>query len=432
MSVKAPSQAARTAPLWRDRRFATYWVGQGVSQLGDRVYELALPLTAVTMLHASSIEVGVLISAVWAPNLLSLLTGAWVDRRRRKQPLLVLSDLIQSVAILSLPLVYWLGTITLAQLFVVALVVGVGGTLYQTAYPTFFVALVRRDQYVEANSLLSVTRSSSFIAGPALAGLLVQVLTAPVAIFADSISFLVSAVLIRRVRIDEPEPQPQEGRLVRHAMDGMRYLWRHPYMSASLRCCTCLNFFSFMATALLVLFASRHLELSAAVIGLAFGVGAAGGLMGAVLAGPTSQRLGVGPTIALGTVLFSAPVAVLPLASGSPWTKGAVLAGVEMLSAAGIMLFDVNLNALQTAVTSDAMRSRVSGAFSSVNYGIRPLGGIVGGLAGDLIGIGPTLVVAAIGGSLSGLWLLRSPILGTRTIDELHPLESQPRLTPAQ
>ena len=373
-----------------------------------------------------SAEVGVLTAAVWAPNLLSLLTGAWVDRRRRKQPLLVLGDLIQSAAILSLPLIYWLGSITLVQLFVVALVAGAGGTLYQTAYPNFFVALVKRDQYVEANSLLSVTRSGSFIAGPALAGLLVQVLTAPVAMFVDSVSFLASAVLIRRVRVDEPEPEPREGRLLRQAVEGMRYLWRHPYMSASLRCCTCLNFFSFVATALLVLFASRHLGLSALVIGLAFGVGAVGGLVAAVFAGWISRRLGVGPTIAVGAVLVSAPIALLPLAAGSTWTKGAVLAGVEMLSAAGIMLFDVNLNALQTAVTSDAMRSRVSGAFSSVNYGIRPLGGIVGGIVGDLIGIGPTLVIAAIGGSLSVLWLLRSPIIGTRTIDELHPLEPQP------
>lgn len=224
------------------------------------------------------------------------------------------------------------------------------------------------------NTLLSATRPGSFIAGPALAGVLVHVLTAPAAMFVDSVSFLASAALIQRVRVHEAEPATAEGRLVRHAMDGMRYLWHHPYLSASLRCCICLNFFSFVVTALLILFASAPLGLSAMVIGLAFGLGAVGGLAGALLAGRTSRRLGVGPTIALGAVLFSAPAALLPLASGSASTKGAVLAGVEMLSAAGIILFDESLNALQNAVTTDAMRSRVSGAFSSVNYGIRPLG----------------------------------------------------------
>jgi len=111
-----------------------------------------------------------------------------------------------------------------------------------------------------------------------------------------------------------------------------------------------------------------------------------------------------------------------PLASGTVWTRAGVLGLVEFLSGMGVMLFDVNLNALQTAVTPDEMRSRVAGAFSSVNYGIRPLGAVVGGLCGQLIGVGPTMVAAAVGGSLSFLWLLRSPIITTRTIDELEPV----------
>ncbi len=119
-------------------------------------------------------------------------------------------------------------------------------------------------------------------------------------------------------------------------------------------------------------------------------------------------------------MLFSAPFAFLPLAAGADWPAVLVLAGVEALSGAGVMLFDVNLNALQTAVTSDDMRSRVSGAFTTVNYGIRPLGAVVGGIAGEFLGIAPTLVVAAIGGSLALLWLLPSPIIRTRTIDELE------------
>jgi len=145
-----------------------------------------------------------------------------------------------------------------------------------------------------------------------------------------------------------------------------------------------------------------------------------GGLAGALLAPRVGRRLGTGPTIALGVVLFSAPVGFLPLAAGADWAAVFALAGVEALSGAGVMLFDVNLNALQTAVTSDDMRSRVSGAFTTVNYGIRPLGAVVGGVAGEVLGISPTLVVAAIGGSLSLLWLVRSPIIRARTIDELE------------
>jgi len=381
--------------LWRDPRFATYWGGQTVSQLGDRISELALPLIAVTMLHASPTVVGLLTAAVWAPNLLSLVVGAWVDSQQRKRRLLIWADLLQAGVILSLPLAYHLGEVTLVHLFAVALLAGAGSVLYQTAYPTFFVSLVRRDQYLEANSLLSGTRSGSFIVGPALAGGLIQVLTAPVAVLLDGVSFLVSAVLIGRVQVDEVtrarDEQPE--RLLRRAADGMRFLVRHPYLKASLACATTINFFSFVVSALVILFASRTLGLPAGTIGLAFGI-----------------------------VLFTAPLALLPLASGTVWTRAGVLGLVEFLSGMGVMLFDVNQNALQTAVTPDEMRSRVAGAFSSVNYGIRPLGAVVGGLCGQLIGVGPTMVAAAVGGSLSFLWLLRSPIITTRTIDELEPV----------
>lgn len=415
-----------TARLWRDRRFATYWGGQTVSQLGDRVSELALPLIAVTMLHASPTAVGLLTAAVWAPNLLSLFVGAWVDQQQHKRRLLIWADLLQAVVILSLPIAYLTSRITFAHLVVVALVAGSGAVLYHTAYPTFFVALVRRDQYLEANSLLSATRSGSFIAGPALAGGLIQALTAPVAVLVDGVSFLVSALMIGHVRVDEPvragDEDPES--LLRRSRAGMRFLLWHPYLKASLRCATTLNFFSFVVSALVILFASRSLGLSAGTIGLAFGIGATGGLVGAVLASRVARRWGVGRTIAVGAVLFCAPLALLPLAAGPVWTKAGVLGLVEFLSAVGVMLFDVNLNALQTAVTPDEMRSRVAGAFSTVNYGIRPLGAVVGGVSGQLIGIGPTMVLAAIGGSLSFLWLLRSPIISTRTIDELDPVRA--------
>lgn len=410
--------------LYRDRRFATYWTGQAVSELGDRVSELAIPLIAITSLHAGSVEVGVLTAAVWAPQLLSLFTGAWVDQQSRKRRLLIASDLVQGLAVVTLPLAYWLGAVTLTQLIVVALVAGAGRTLAQTAYSPFFASLVRRDQYVEANSLLSGTRSGSFVVGPALGGALVQALTAPVAMLVDAISFGVSALMTSRVHVVERPPSDRSDSLLRRAAGGARYLWAHPYMSASLRCCSTLNFFSFMAAALVVLYASRTLGLSAGAIGLALGVGAVGGVFGAVLASRIDRLLGTGRTIAVGAVLFSAPFALIPMASGSDLAKASVLATAEAIGGLGIMLFDINLNALQTAVVHEDMRSRVSGAFSTVNYGIRPLGALAGGVAGDIFGVGPTLVVAAIGGSLSVVWLLRSPIISTRTIEELEPVNA--------
>lgn len=414
------TEATEKAPLWRDGRFATYWVGQGISQFGDRITELALPLIAVTALHAGAPTVGLLTAAVWAPNLLSLFVGTWVDHQVRKRRLLIVADLLRCVVLLTLPVAHFLGAITMTQLFAVALLAGVGQVLYQTSYPSFFVGLVRRDQFVEANSLLSGTRSASFVAGPAVAGGLIQAVTAPVAMLVDAVTFAVSAVLIGRVRVpDLPVDTTNEAGLLRRARDGMGLVLQDRYLRASLACATTINLFNLMAGALLILFASRELGLSAGVIGLALGIGATGGLLGTVLAGRLTRRIGLGRTIALGAVVFSAPFALLPLAGGPTWSRAGVLALVEFISALGVMWLDIPLNALMTAVTPDGVRSRVSGAFSSVNYGIRPLGAVLGGLVGEWIGLAPTMVVAAVGGSLSVLFLLWSPVFSTASIEEL-------------
>jgi MFS family permease len=417
--VNAATQEHR--PLWRDRRFSRYWLGQGISQFGDRITELALPLIAVTTLHSSAPVVGALTAAVWAPNLLSLVVGSWVDHQERKRRLLVAADLLRALVLLSLPVAHWLGLVTIGQLFVIALVAGLGQVLYQTAYPSFFVALVRRDQYVEANSLLSTTRSISFVAGPAAAGGLVQVLTAPVALLVDAVTFLVSAVLIRGVEVDDAVVD-REGAapLLRRAGEGMRLVARHPYLRVSLACATTVNFFNFVFAALLLLFASRELHLSAGVIGLALGIGATGGLLGAVTAGRVTATIGMGRTIMVGVVLFAAPVALLPLAGGPLWSRAGMLALVEFVTGLGVMWLDVPLNALQTAVTPDDSRSRVAGAFSTVNYGVRPLGALLGGFLGAWIGIAPTIEIAAAGGTLAVLWLVGSPIARTRSLDDLE------------
>jgi predicted MFS family arabinose efflux permease len=257
------------------------------------------------------------------------------------------------------------------------------------------------------------------------------VLTAPVAMLVDAVTFAASAVLIGGVRVQDP-PVDLDGAppLLKRAREGMALVLRHPYLRVSLGFATTVNFFSFVWAAVLVLYASRHLGLSAGVIGLALGIGASGGLLGAVLARRVTGRLGVGRTIMLGSVLFAAPVALLPLADGPLWARAAVLGLVEFVGGLGVMWLDVPLNALQTAVIPDEVRSRVAGAFSSVNYGVRPLGAVLGGFLGEWIGVAPTLVVAAAGGALAVLWLVGSPIGRTRTIEELDGVAEAVRRDP--
>jgi len=376
------------ASLWRDRAFRIFWSAQSVSELGDRITELALPLIAVTLLEATPAEVGLLTAAVWLPNILSLFIGTWVDQRRNKRGLMIAADLARLLVLGSLPLSAWLGWVSLAQLYAIAILAGTAHVVFNTAYAAFFVRLVSRDHFLEANSKLSATRSISFMAGPALGGVLIQWLTAPIAVLVDAASFAFSAVQLGRLRTPVVEPEPAAESLFRRARAGMGYLLRHPYLRASLATATTVNFFNFIGSALIILFASRDLALPAGVIGLAMGIGATGGLIGAVAAEPLTRMFGAGRLIAIGAVVFPGAIAIAAVATGPIWLRSAVLAAAEFVGAFAVMCFDVPLNALQASVTDEQMRSRVSGAFSSINYGIRPLGAVLGGLLGTWLEIG--------------------------------------------
>jgi MFS family permease len=424
MSAPAATVTTGNASLRTDARFRSYWASSAISQFGDRITELALPLIAITVLHASTSEVGFLTAAVWLPYVGALFVGAWVDRRPHKRRVQVTADLTRAVLLISLPVAAWLGVLTLAQLFVIAGLAGLAEVFFNTASPNVFVDLVARESYLAANSKLSSVRSASFLAGPAVGGFLIQALTAPVAVLLDAISFLGSAFLLGRIPLAEPAPTiaPVES-LLHSAAQGFSFVRRHLFLRSSLACATTLNFFSFVGAALLILFASRELGLSATVIGLSLGTGAIGGLVAAVLAPRLGTRFGIGPVIITGTVIAAAGLGIVAFASGSTLAKAMFFAAAEFVSGVGIMAFDVNLNAVQTSVTPDDLRSRSSGAFSTVNYGVRPIGAVVGGILGTTIGVRPTLALAAVGMALSCLWLIASPIRAVRKMEQLDDID---------
>ena len=422
--MSRPRTKVSYVTIRRNRPFLRYWLGNGVSQFGDQVSALALPFMAATMLDASPVQVGTLTAAVWAPNLLSLFLGTWVDQHRHHQGLLIVANLSQSLAVAAVPLALLVGHLSLPVLYAVALVLGAGGTLYDTSYPGFFARLVPKRQYVAANSLLSTTQSTSNLAGPALGGALIQVLSAPVAMVVDAASFLFSATMTRTVRLDDETTTGAHGApepFLRRLRLGATYLTRHQYLRASLGCSIGMNFAAFIVQALLVLYATRDLNLGAGQLGLALGIGAIGGLLGAATASRIARRIGTGPTIIVGAVLYCIPFAGLALANSQATAAAAMiaLASVELVSGFGIMLFDINNNAVRTAVTRDDMRSRVSGAYSTVNYGIRPLGALAGGFLAAEIGIPATFVLASILGSLSVVWLITAPVIRIRAVNDL-------------
>jgi MFS family permease len=395
-------------PLLRRGDFRRFWLGQTVSLLGDQIGLIALPLAAVLVLDAGAAEMGYLGAAALVPNLLfSVHAGALVDRRGKRRRTMIAADLGRAALIATVPLAYALGALTMGQLYVVAFVAGTLSVLFSVAYPTLFVALVSRERYVEASSLVNGSRALSFVGGSSLGGLLVHAFSAPFALLADAVSFLVSALFLARVAPDEPPPEaPERG----HVAAGARFIWRTPIMRATLGATATLNFLNFAFFALFVLYATESLGVGAGTLGLVLGAGAVGGLVGAVVTGRLSRRIGLGPAAVLGCFLFPAPLVLVPLADGPRLLVLALLFLAEFGAGLGVMILDISVGSIFAALVPDRLRGRVSGAYLLVNYGVRPLGSLTGGLLGATLGLRPTLWIASVGALAGVLWLLPSPL----------------------
>jgi MFS family permease len=382
-------------PLTRQPLFVRYWIGQSVSVFGDQISALAIPLTAILALDASALEVGILASLAWLPHLLfSLPAGVWIDRRAHKRVNMIVADLFRAAALATIPVAWWFGALSMWQLLAVAFAVGALTVFFDLSSATFFVALVDRSQFVDANSKFSTTRSLSYIAGPTTAGLLVQALTAPVAVAVDALSFVGSAIALRGVKVREPKVEHNGTSARADLREGFRYLARQPVLRAGVACTSTINFFSFFVFAIFVLYASRTLGLGAGAIGLILGAASFGALAGALVAPRVGRRLGIGRAVVVGSVLFPAPMALFPLAHGPHWLSGTMLLAGEFLASVGVMIFDVNQNSLFAIIIPDAVRSRVVGVARFFNYGTRPFGALLGGVLGAAIGLRPTLWIA--------------------------------------
>jgi MFS family permease len=404
-------------PLLRtNANFRRFFLGQSVSMLGDRISELALPLTAVLALHANAGQMGALTTAYLLPNLLfSLHAGAWVDRRGRRRKTMLVTDLGRALLIASVPVAYAFGHLTWAQLYIVAFLTGTLSVVFFVAFGAMIQMVVPRDGYVAANSLVHGSRAFSFLAGNSVGGVLVQLLRGPYALAADAFSFIWSALFLGRMQIDEPPGAAHEAGGV---TAGARWIKNNAIFRSELLGVATINFFNFMFFALFVLYATRHLHVRPATLGLVLGAGSIGTLGGSFITARIARRLGVGPTFVLGCFLFPAPLIIVPAAGGPHWLVIGCLFVAEFCSGVGLMLLDIMAGTISAGLIPPVLRSRVSGAFMVVNYGVRPLGTTVAGVLGSTVGLRPTLWIATVGGLLGLLWLLPSPVMTLADVPE--------------
>jgi len=399
--------ASRTPALLQDQAFRRYWSGQTISMFGDQASSVALPLVAVLALHADAAQMGILGSLVWLPSLLfGLHAGAMVDRRGHRRVTMITADVGRAALLASIPVAYGFGVLTLWQLYAVAFGTGLLCVLFTVSDPALFVMLVRCDQYVDGTQLIYGSRALSFVGGPSIGGLLVQLLSAPVAVLADALSFLGSAFFLSRIRPAEPPPCRDDGALTA----GARYIRRTAIIRAALIAFSTVNFFNFAFLALFALYAVRDLGVAPGLLGLVLGTGAVGGVAGALVARRLAARIGAGRVLTVCCFIYTAPLALVPLAGGPRPLVLAMLTAAWFVSGFGVMALDVSAGAIFASVIPDDLRSRVSGAFQAVNYGTRPVGALVGGFLATEIGLRSTLWVLVVGGMSAVLWLLPSPM----------------------
>ena len=395
-------------PLLRERSFRRYWSASTISMFGDQISGIALPLTAVLVLRAGATQMGYLTALEWLPSLLfGLHLGALVDRRGNRRVTMIVADLGRALMYGTIPVCYALHALTLGQLYSVMFAAGVLSVLFGVADGTLFVSVVPRDRYVDGQSLIYGSRALSFTGGPSIGGLLVQLLSAPVTVVCNALSYLGSAFYLSRISPEEP---PTETAAKGAVSAGARFIMRDPLLRSVLLAFAVINFFNLMFNALSVLYAVRVLHIRPGVLGALLGVAALGGVVSAVVTKPVAARIGVGWTLTLGCLLFAAPLLGWPLAGGPHQLVLATLLVAEIGCGFGVMMLDISGGAIFAAAVPDQLRSRVTGAFSVVNYGTRPLGAVLGGVLASGLGLRPAMWIATAGGVLGFFLLLPTPV----------------------
>lgn len=407
-------------PLLRHPDFLKLWSAETISVFGSQVTQLALPLVAATILKVSPFEFGLLATIEFLPFILfSLPAGVWVDRLRRR-PIMIVADVGRAISLLTIPIAFLFDGLTIWQLYAVGFLNGCFTVLFDVSYQSYLPSLVERDQLVEGNSKLEITRSASQILGPGAAGILIGVLRAPIAILLDALSFLVSAAFLVWIRRPEPAPEPHDEAtgprpsMRQEVAVGMRYVTGHRWLRAIAATTGTSNFFSNVGYSILILFLVRDRGFSAELIGFAFSIGGLGVLGAALTTTRLTQMFGVGRMLVFGATGFSLSLLPVAVAPDSLLFPAVALSG--FVGGFCGVAWNINQVSLRQAITPIRMQGKMNATMRFIVWGTIPIGAILGGTLGEFIGLHNTIWVAAIGGAFAFLPVALSSV---RQIQEM-------------
>lgn len=400
--------------LWRHPDFLKLWTGETVSRFGTQVSQLAIPTVAILVLQAGPFQVG-LIGALEFLSfpLLGLVAGVYADRMKRR-PIMIICDLGRMASLGSIPIAFLFHSLTLNQLYVVALITGVFTVFFDVSYQSYLPALIDRTDLVEGNTKLTVSDSAATVGGPPLAGFLIQWIGGARAVAADAISYLVSALAILAIRKPEPEPRPGTeagvSGFLPEMREGLDVVFKNPVLWHIAGCTATSNLGSNMVFgAVYLIFVYKILHLTPGQAGVIFGLGSVGFLLGALTASRVARTLGVGPSLAVsiagaGLFIWATPLALL----GAPAVVLTVLSWFEGFIGAS---YDITQVSLRQAITPDRVQGRMNATMRTIVWGTIPVGSFLGGVFGSTLGIIQTILIGGAISTLAALWIVIGPVI---------------------
>jgi len=402
--------------LAADSEFLKLWVGETISDFGDQITLLAIPLTAVIVLKASAFEMGLLAAAGAAPTaLFSLPVGVWVDRLPRRR-ILIAADLGRAVALATVPVAFVAGVLGMPHLYVVAFITGTLSVFFIVAYQAYLPAFVGREQLVEANGKMNASGSLAQLAGPSVSGILVQLFAAPMPVVVDALSFVGSLIGVASIRRPEPRLAPRSRDMRAEIGEGIVSLLGNPILRTIVITASIFILMFTAQSAIFLLYLSRDLGLPPSVIGVLLAVGGVGALGGALLASRIARRIGIGPSFLAGAIFAIGMLIARGFAGGPTEVIVIALAASQLVGLFAMSLFNVNGPSLRQALTPPHLLGRVNASYRFLVWGTAPIGALLGGTLGELVGLRTALLITGLAALTALPVLFMSPLASTKDV----------------
>lgn len=413
--------SAPASSIFKNRNFQLLWAGQTVSTIGDQMSGLALPVLAVLMLNATEWQVGLMNAAgLSAFLLIGLPAGAWVDRWIKRR-VMIWADIVRMLTMISVPIVYFSGHMTMWYVIATAAVMSVAAVFFDVSYQSVLPLMLPKDQMAKANSALETTAQTSSVAGPAVIGFLLTILKAPMLMLFDAITFLISWVSLASMKVDEtPTPKTDRRPLRTEIAEGVRYVVKHPLISRITATTAISNLFSSAITTLVPILVLRTMHVPAPLYGLMFTAGAVGGLTGAVSAAKLGKLLGQGNLIIIAITLSSAAGFAFPVAAliNQPAIGVPLIIVAEALIAFSGLVYNITQVSARQALCPEQLLGRMNASIRFFVWGVMPISALSAGALATAFGIIPVMLVAACGAVTAGAFVFFSPLRGMRNIVE--------------